>query len=143
LGVLNRAEAKKLADERELDLVLIAGAAKPPVVKLIDFKKFLYQESKKLQEARKGVKKSTIKDVKLSLFIGKGDLDRLIKRAQEFLEDGQQVRISLLLKGREMGKRDMAFNLVSEYIKAVGDVNVSTTPKMQGRVVLAVITKKK
>ena len=143
IGVLSRTDAINLAREKELDLVLVAENAKPPVVKLIDFKKFLYQESKKLKEAKKGVKKSTVKDIKLSLFIGKGDMDRLINRSREFIEEGHPVRLSLLLKGREMAKKPMGFDLLNQFIKDVGDITVSSEPKMQGRVIVAVIGKKK
>lgn len=143
IGVLSRTDAMNLAREKELDLVLIAEKANPPVVKLIDFKKFLYQESKKQQEAKKGVKKSTVKDIKLSLFIGKGDMDRLVRRAQEFITEGHPVRLSLVLKGREMAKRQMGFDLLKVFISETGDVTVSSEPKQQGKVIVAVIGKKK
>jgi len=143
IGILSRSEALNLSHEKALDLVLITNKVNPPVVKLIDFKKFLYQEKKKQKEARKGVKKSIIKDIKLSLFIGTGDLERLIKKSKEFLNDGHQVRIGLLLKGREVGKKSMAFNLINQFIKAIGEVTISTPPKILGRVIIAVIGKKK
>lgn len=143
IGVLSRAEAQTLAAEKALDLVLIAPKAAPPVVKLIDFNKFLYQEKKKEQEAKKGSKKSVIKDIKLSLFIGEGDFKRLADKTKAFLSCGHQVRIGLLLKGREMGKKPMAFDLINQFIAAVGDAVLSHPPKMQGRVVIAVISRQK
>jgi len=143
IGILSRPEALALSREKALDLVLITNKANPPVVKLIDFKKFLYQEKKKQKEAKKGIKKSIIKDIKLSLFIGKGDLERLIKKSRDFLNDGHQVRIGLLLKGREVGKKTMAFDRVNQFIKAVGEVTISTPPKILGRVIIAVIGRKK
>lgn len=133
----------KIAVERELDLVLIAPQAKPPVAKIIDFKKFLYQESKKQKEAKKGIKKSTVKDVVLSLFVAQGDYQRFLKKAHEFLDEGHQIRINLTLKGRELGKKPMAFDLVNKFIRDLGDVNVSKPPRMEGRVVRAVVSKKK
>ena len=99
VGVTSKEEALKIAQERELDLVLIAPHAEPPVAKIIDFKKFLYQEEKKLKEAKKGIKKSIVKDINLSLFIAQGDLDRLSEKAREFVTDGSQVRLNLALKG--------------------------------------------
>lgn len=143
IAILSRQEAFNIAQEKQLDLVLITNQVEPPVVKLIEFNKFLYQENKKQQEAKKGSKKSGIKDIKLSLFIGKGDFDRLVKKAREFLENGHQVRIGLLLKGREMGKKPMGFDLISQYIKSIGEVSLSHEPKMQGRVIIAVIGRKK
>ncbi len=143
VGILNKYDALKMAQEQQLDLVLIAEKANPPVVKIIDFNKFLYQESKKQKEARKGVKKSTVKDLKLSLFIGRGDFERLAERAKEFLKDGYQVRVGLLLKGREIAKKQMAFDLIKEFFTLAGDINIVSEPKIQGRVIIAVISRKK
>lgn len=143
IGILSRQEAQTLAAEKFLDLVLIAPKADPPVVKLIDFKKFLYQEKKKQQEAKKSNKKNTIKDIKLSLFIGSGDLNRLIEKTKEFLKEGHQVRIGLLLKGREMGKKQMAFDLINQFINKIEEAGIAHPPRLQGRVMIAVIGRKK
>lgn len=143
LGILSKDEALRTAQEREADLVLIAPKAQPPVAKIIDFKKFLYQEEKKQKEAKKGIKKSTTKDVMLSLFIAEGDLERIIAKGKEFLEDGNQLRMNLTLRGREIGKRDMAFDLVKRYITSLGEVNISKEPRMEGRVIRAVVARKK
>ena len=143
VGVLSKEEALQAAQEREVDLVLIAPSAKPPVAKLIDFKKFLYQEGKKLKEAKKGIKKSIVKDIKISLFIAEGDLVRLEEKAKEFLSEGNQIRINLGLKGREMGKKDMAIQKAKAFIASLGDVNVSKEPKVEGRVIRAVVSRKK
>lgn len=143
IGILSRQEALTLSREKELDLVLITDRTNPPVVKLIDFKKFLYQEKKKLKEARKGLKKSLVKDIKLSLFISRGDLERLKNRAKEFINEGHQVRLGLMLRGREVFKKPMAFNLINQFIASVGDVSISVPPKIQGRIIVAVIGRKK
>jgi translation initiation factor IF-3 len=143
IGIISREDCFRLAQEKSLDLVLIAEHANPPVAKLIDFKKFLYQEKKKQKEARKGIKKSIIKDIKLSLFIGRSDFERLINKTKLFLKDGHQVRIGLLLKGREMGKKPMAFAIVNRFINLVDDITISVPPKIQGRVIITVIGRKK
>lgn len=143
IGLLSKEEAMKLAVDQEVDLVLIAPNAKPPVAKLIDFKKFMYQEGKKLKDARKGVKKSTVKDIKISLFIAEGDLKRFEEKTKEFLLEGNQVRINLSLKGREMGKKEMAVRKAKEFIARLGDVNISKEPKIEGRVIRAVVSRKK
>lgn len=143
VGVLSREEALNKAQTEEIDLVLIAPQAAPPVAKIIDFKKFLYQEGKKLKEAKKGIKKSSTKDIKLSLFIATGDLDRMIERGREFLKSGNQLRLNLTLKGREMGKRDMGMNLIKKYIESLGEVNISKEPRQEGRVIRAVVSKRK
>lgn len=143
LGVLSRDEALNIARERDLDVVLIAERANPPVAKITDFKKFLYEQEKKEKEAKKGAKKSVVKDIKISLFIGQADLDRLLSRTKEFLDDGNQVRLNLTLKGREIVKKDMAFELMKTFISGLGDINLSKEPRMEGRVVRAVVARKK
>ncbi len=143
IGVLPKQEALRIAEEKGLDLVLIAQKAVPPVAKIIDFKKFLYQEKKKEQEAKKGIKRSVVKDLSLSLFIGPADLARLEKRGKEFLDKGHQLRLNLTLRGREMGKKQMAFDLLKRYITTLGEVNVSKEPKIEGRVIRAVVARKK
>ena len=140
---MSKDDALRIAQEKEMDLVLIAERAQPPVAKIIDFKKFLYQEEKKLKEARKGIKRSVVKDVKLSLFIGPADLERLVNKSKEFLSKGSQVRINLTLKGREMGKRDMAFDLIKKYLTSLGEINISKEPRLEGRVIRAVVARKK
>ena len=143
IGVLSKDEALRKAQDAGLDLVLIAPKAQPPVAKIIDFKKFLYQEEKKAKEAKKGIKKSTTKDISLSLFIAEGDLTRLENKAKEFLAEGHQVRINLTLRGREMGKKPMAFDLVNKFINSLGEINISKPPKIEGRVIRSVVAKKK
>jgi translation initiation factor IF-3 len=143
VGVISKQEALQKAQEKEMDLVLIAPHAQPPVAKITDFKKFMYQEEKKLQEAKKGIKKSVVKDVKLSLFIGPADLDRMIAKGQEFIAEGNQLRLNLPLKGREIAKREMAFELIKKFIAQLGEVNVSKEARLEGRVVRAVVAKKK
>lgn len=143
VGVITKQEALQRAQEEDLDLVLIAERAKPPVAKLINFKKFMYQEEKKQKEARKGIKKGVVKDLKLSLFIGPADLNRVIEKAVGFLKDGNQVRLNLGLKGREMGKTKMAFDLINGSIARMGEINVAKPPRLEGRVLRAVIAKKK
>lgn len=143
VGVLTKEEAFQKAKDQEEDLILIAPNAKPPVAKIIDFKKFLYQEEKKLKEAKKGIKRSIVKDIKLSLFIAQGDLDRIIEKGREFLDQGNQLRLNLTLKGREMGKRDMGMALAKRYIESLGEVNISKEPRQEGRVIRAVVSKKK
>jgi translation initiation factor IF-3 len=143
LGILKRDEAVRVAQSQDMDLVLIAPKANPPVAKITDFKKFMYEQEKKLKEAKKGAKKSVVKDIKISLFIGPADLERMITKTKEFLADGNQVRLNLALKGREIVKREMAFDLIKKYIGELGEVNISKEPRLEGRVLRAVVAPKK
>lgn len=143
VGVLSKQEALNIALNKELDLVLIAPRANPPVAKIIDFKKFLYQEKKKEQEAKKGIKKSTTKDISLSLFIGPADFDRLVNKGIEFIKEGNQLRLNLTLRGREIVKKQMAFDVINKFISRLGEVNIAKEPRFEGRVIRAVLAKKK
>lgn len=143
LGILTKYDAINKARELEEDLVLIAPGANPPVAKIIDFKKFLYQEEKKDKEAKKGIKKSIVKDIKLSLFIAQADLERLISRAKEFLAEGNQVRLNLTLRGREIAKKNMGFELIRRFTANLGDINISKEPRMMGRKISTVVSRKK
>lgn len=102
IGVVPTTEALKKAQESELDLVEIAPDAKPPVAKIIDFKKFQYLEERKQKEARKHTKETELKEVRVSPFIGDHDLDVSLKRVKSFLEDGDMVKVSVVFKGRQM-----------------------------------------
>ena len=143
IGVMTKDEALRQAQDQGLDLVLIAKNAKPPVAKMTDFKKFLYQEEKKQKEAKKGAKKSDVKDIKLSLFMSDHDRDRFVKKTKEFLDQGHQVRLNLGLRGREIVKKTMALDLMNKFITDLADVNISKEPRFEGRVVRAVVSKKK
>ncbi len=143
VGVVKTEEALKMAQEVELDLILIAPNAKPPVAKLMNINKFLYHEEKKLKEAKKGSRKGEVKDIQLSLFIGQADLERFIQRGKEFLDDGNQLRINIFLRGREMAKRGLGIKRANDYMKALGDLNVSKEPRLEGRVIRAVVSRKK
>lgn len=143
IGILSKEEALKIAQENEMDLVLIAPSAQPPVAKIIDFKKFLYREEKKNKEAKKGIKKSSTKDVNLNLFIAEADFNRLVNRINEFLTEGNQVRINLILRGREIAKTKMGFDLINKLLSMLGEINFAKPPQLDGRVIRTVIAKKK
>jgi len=143
LGLVSRTEAFAYAREHEVDLILIGAHAEPQVVKAINFHKFLYQEEKRNKDSKKGQKKGGTKDVQLSLFIGKGDQDRLQKKSLEFLAEGFQVRIRLRMRGRELGKTDMALIHVKEFIASLGEVTIAAEPKIQDKTCTAVVVRKK
>lgn len=141
IGIVSREEAFEFAQEHNVDLVLIAQNAQPPVVKAIDLNKHIYQEEKKNKEAKKGTKKGDTKDISLSLFIGEADFTRLVKKGIEFLQEGHQVRLKLMLKGREMTKQQMAKELIQKYISKLDNGKVSKEPTLQGRVYITIISK--
>ena len=106
IGILNSREALKMAREQELDLVLIAPAAKPPVCKIIDYGKYRYEMARKEKDARKKQKTIDVKEVRLSPNIEENDLNTKANAARKFLEKGDKVKVSLRYRGRP-GKREL------------------------------------
>lgn len=134
VGVMPPMQAWEIARKEGKDLVEIAPKAVPPVTKIIDFKKFKFLESKKQQKEKKKAKKVELKEIRFSPFIAENDFNFRIERAQEFLADGDRVRLVVLFKGREMGKRQFGYDLLKKAIdqlRATGRVEVE--PKFIGR----------
>lgn len=142
LGILTKEEAVNLAKREGKDLVLIAPRGQPPVAKIIEFSKFLYQENKRAKKSKSGHKGGT-KDIKFSLFIAENDLNRLIKKGNTFVKEGYQLRINLVLKGRENIKKERAFELINSFISKLEGVKISKEPKLEGNVIRSVVVKAK
>jgi translation initiation factor IF-3 len=142
IGVLTLDEAFKLSDEKVLDLVEVAPAAKPPVVKLIDYNKFLYQLKKKKQEEKKNVHKSETKQVQFGPFIDEHDLEIKLGRAREFIGDGDKVRFVVKFRGREMTKQDLGRAVLTSVIKKMADIaKVDKEMHMEGRQMIMLMSK--
>lgn len=109
LGVMKTGEAIRKAMEQELDLVLISENAVPPVAKILDFNKFLYEERKKTSATKAKSKKSELKELRFGPSIGAGDLTNRVERTKEFLSTGNQVKITVKLRGREVEHPEIAF----------------------------------
>ena len=114
IGIVSLEEAKKQAFETGLDLVEVNGNAQPPVIKLISFAKFKYQESKKLKAEKKGVKGGDLKEIQMSPFIGPGDYETMIKRSQKFLTAGNKIKLSVKFQGRQMNHQEFGHNLIAK-----------------------------
>ena len=142
IGVLSKIEALQKARELGLDIVEISANAKPPVAKLIDYKKFKYQEAKKERESRKNVRNVGIKEVRLRPFIGQHDFDTRIKQATEWLSDGNQVKVNVIFKGREITHREFGFEMMTKFITAMGQVKVVREAHFEGKILSATITQK-
>lgn len=139
-GIISREEALQKAREAHLDLVEIAPNAKPPVVKIIDFKKFKYLENKKAKKSKKTGKRQETKELRMRPFIGSNDLDFRVKKATEFLKEGNRVRITIRFRGREFNQKDSGRQLIekfAELLKAFGQL--SQKPKMRGKSLTATI----
>jgi translation initiation factor IF-3 len=115
VGIMKIEEALTLAREREVDLVEISPQARPPVVKLLNFDKYRYQQEKAAQEARKKVKKVTMKGIRLSVRIGEHDLNFKAKQTGEFLAEGNKVKVDVVMRGREQAHPELAFDLIKKF----------------------------
>lgn len=141
IGVISIAEALKKAEELGVDLVEISPEANPPVCKLIDYGKFLYQKEKKLKEARKKQKIVEIKEMKFRPKIDDHDFEYRIKQIREFLESGDKVKITIRFRGRELVHSQLGFDLVNRIIDIVKDLGEpDKMPKFEGKSIVVVIS---
>ena len=111
-----------MAQAKDLDLVEISPMAKPPVCKIINFSKFKYEMEKKEKEARKKQKNSKVKEVRIKPRIGEHDLDVKIKRAREFIEDGDKVQLTAMFSGREMQHKDLGVKIMDRIKDTLSDI---------------------
>ena len=143
MGILSLAEALKIADEKELDLVLVSPDAKPPVAKMMDYGKFKYEQEKKKKEARKNQKTIDVKEVKFSCKIADGDIAYKVKHAIEFLEDGKHVKLRVFLRGREMANPEWGVDVLNRVWPMLEEVGVlEQDAKRDGRYVNMYVTPK-
>ncbi len=139
VGVVTKLEALQKAKELGIDIVEIAPNAKPPVVKLIDFKKFKYQEAKKDRESKKSQKNVGVKEVRLRPFIGAHDFDTRLNRGKEFLKNGNQLKISIFFRGREITRKEFGYGVMKRFISLLENIKVVREPHMEGRTLVAMV----
>lgn len=141
IGVVEKQEALKRAQAEDKDLVEIAPNADPPVVKLIDFKKFKYLEAKRERDLRRGLKNVGVKEIRLSPFIGEHDFRIRVEQAEEFLKHGNQLKISVPFRGREITHKEFGHQVISKAIDFLKNISrVVKTPYMEGRVMVTILT---
>lgn len=134
IGVMPIQKALQQAREKGLDLVEVAPKARPPVCKIVDFKKFKFLESKKRQEERKKIKKVELKEVRLTPFIAENDFNFRLNRAEEFLKEGDKVKIVVRFRGREMTKKEFGYELLKRAVERLKSFSkIEIEPKFVGR----------
>lgn len=143
IGVVSKLEALQRAKELNIDVVEVAAKANPPVAKLIDFKKFKYQEAKKEREAKKSQKNVGVKEIRLRPFIGQHDFDTRIAKAQEFLKEGNQVKIVVFFRGREITRKEFGFEVMKKFVAAMESVRVVRDGHLEGRTLVTMIVSDK
>ena len=140
LGILAPDEARKIAEERGMDLVEIAPNAEPPVCRLMDYGKYLYASAKKKQESKKKQKQITVKEIKFRPGTDIGDYDIKVRNLTKFLDAGNKVKVTLRFRGREMAHQELGMEMlkrVEEDLKEIGVVE--QMPKMEGRQMVMVL----
>ncbi len=134
LGVKSRQEALEIAATRNLDLVLVAPNAKPPVCRIMDYGKYRFEQQKKDREARKKQKVINIKEVRLSPGIEDHDFNTKLRNARKFLEKGDKVKVSIRFRGRAITHKDLGRDVLERMAEACNDIStVEQKPKMEGR----------
>lgn len=134
LGVMDTAAALNLAKEQGVDLVEIAATANPPVAKLIDYKKFIYQEEKKNRQAQKNTHKVEMKELWMGPLMGEHDLQNRAKRGIEFLTGGDHVKFTIRYSGREMAHREIGYKVIDRVKELLSEVaEVEKEPVFLGR----------
>jgi translation initiation factor IF-3 len=140
LGVVSTDDALRLAQEAEVDLVEVAPTAAPPVCRLLDYGKFRYSKQKKDAEAKKKQHITQLKELRIRPGTDAHDLERQLKKAEEFLSDGQRVKFTLRFRGREMAHQDLGRKKLQEVARQLGEVSwVESEPRTEGRVMNLVL----
>ena len=147
VGVVAITEAQAQAKQDGLDLVEISPNANPPVCKIVDYGKLRYQMTKKERESKKAQHQAKLKEVKVKPNIDEHDLQVKIKRAREFLEKGNKVRVTCMFRGREMARPELGQKVALRIVEELSDISqTESPPKQLGRnfsLVLAPVGKKK
>jgi translation initiation factor IF-3 len=140
IGVKKLNEAMWLAEQLDLDLVEVAPNAKPPVCRLMDYGKYKYELSVKAREARKKQTRTTIKELRMKVRIGEHDFDITRRKAEEFLADGDKVKVTIRFRGREQERPSFGKDLLDRLAEGLSDAGVvEQTPKLEGRSMTMVI----
>lgn len=142
-GVTTVAEGIRMAQEAELDLIEVSPNAAPPVCKIANFGKMKYEIQKKAADAKKKQKVVEVKEVKMSINIGKGDFDTKIRHTKEFIEKGNKVKISIRMRGREITHRDLADKMMVDILRETDEyAKPEVNPRLEGMQMVVTLIKK-
>src|SRR3982751_797440 len=134
LGVMPTPQALRLAQERGFDLVEVAPMAAPPVVRFLDFGQYKYELTKREKEAKRKQRSVTFKEVRLKPKIGIGDFDTKVRRAIEFLEEGDRIKVAVQFRGRELTHPEIGRNLLTRFAKQIEEHGViERAPLLEGK----------
>ena len=133
LGVMPTPQALRLAQERGYDLVEVAPMAGPPVTRLLDYGQFKYEQARSEKEARRHQRSVEFKEIRLKVKIGKGDFDTKVRRAIQFLEDGDRVKVTVQFRGREVSHAYLGRDLLTRFAEQVARARQRRAPAAAGR----------
>ena len=140
VGVMSSSAALAMAYEKDLDLVLIAPAAEPPVARIMDYGKYRFERDKREKEAKKKQTTVEVKEIQLSCRIDTHDFETKVKHAHRFIDDGNKVRVVVKFKGREMSHLDIGRDILTKFEEACADVGtVDKKPALEGRFMSMII----
>lgn len=143
IGIMSSKEAQKIANSKNLDLVKIAPKANPPVCKVMDYGKYMFEQAKREKEAKKNQKVISVKEVRLSASIEDHDFEVKVKNAIRFLRSGDKVKVTIKFRGREMNYTSLGEKVLERFAKAVEDYGtVESKPKLEGRNMLMILNPK-
>jgi translation initiation factor IF-3 len=144
LGIMDTRDAINEARNRGVDLVEIAPNAKPPVCKMIDYGKFMYEQKKKAHEAKKKQVTVQVKEIKFRPATDEHDYSYRMKHAREWLDDGDKVRAAIAFRGREMSHRELGAKILAKLTEDLADLaDVEVAPKMEGYQMFTIFIPKK
>ena len=144
VGIVSIEEANGIASEASLDLVEISPNAEPPVCRIMDYGKFRFEESKKLQTAKKKQKQTQVKEIKFRPGTDIGDYNIKLRKLIFFLEDGDRTKVTLRFRGREMAHQELGLELLQRVKADLEEYGtVEQEPKMEGRLMVMVLAPKK
>ncbi len=142
-GVTTVVEGIRMAQEVNLDLIEVSPNANPPVCKISNFGKMKYELQKKAADAKKRQKVVEVKEIKMTINIGKGDYDTKIRHTKEFIEKGNKVKVSIRMKGREITHRDLAEKMMADILKDTEEfAKPEFNPRLEGMQMVATLVKK-
>ena len=143
LGVVNFYDALDMAEEKKLDLVLVAPNAKPVVCKIMNYGKYKFEQAKKEKEAKKKQKVMEIKEIRITPNIEEHDFGFKAKNARKFLESGNKLKITVRFRGREINNSKAGENVLNRFIEELSDISiVEKSPKLEGKNMFVMLAKK-
>lgn len=140
IGIMDIDSALKIAEERDLDLVEISPEAEPPVCKIMDYKKFKFEQGKKQRKAKKQQTTLSLKEIRMRPMIDTHDYEFKKRNARKFIDQGDKVKVTIRFRGREFSRQDLGTNVLNRLASELADIaKVESQPKMDGRQMVMIL----